>query len=211
MHVSRKWLVLSTLVAVLAAASEAQPLAATIDATRTGQPITKLMFGGFMEPATTQVWAEMLSDRKFLGEINSKPAAAPAGGFGRRGPQRRWMPVGADEFVTMDREKAYVGEWSPLIRLETATPHGISQAGIVLRAGCSYTGRVALAGGAGAKVEVTLVWGPNPSDRQTIGMPALTATYAKIALKFTARADTTQGRLEIAGTGAARFTSEPFR
>ena len=26
-----------------------------------------------MEPATTQVWAEMLTDRKFLNEINSKP------------------------------------------------------------------------------------------------------------------------------------------
>ena len=86
MHVSRQWLVLSTLVAVLAAASEAQPLAATIDATRTGQPITKLMFGGFMEPATTQVWAEMLSDRKFLRRDQFKA--------GRRAGWRVW-PKGA--------------------------------------------------------------------------------------------------------------------
>lgn len=60
----------------------AQPMAAGIDATRTAQPITKLVFGGFMEPATTRVWAEMLYDRKFFNEINSKtqPAAPSDGG-----------------------------------------------------------------------------------------------------------------------------------
>jgi alpha-L-arabinofuranosidase len=204
MH-SRQLFFMLSLATVLTGTSAAQPVAATIDATRTGQAITKLMFGGFMEPATTQVWAEILSDRKFFNEINSKPAAAPTGGFGRRGPQRRWTPVGADEFVTMDRKSAYVGEWSPAIRLEPATLHGISQSGITLRAGCSYTGRVVLAGGTGAKVEVSLVWGPNPGDRQTIAVPALSAGYAKIPLKFTAKADTADGRLEITGTGSGTF------
>jgi alpha-L-arabinofuranosidase len=187
------------------AAAIAQPVTATIDATRTGQPITRLMFGGFMEPATTQVWAEMLSDRKFLNEINSKPAAVPTGGFGRRGPQRRWMPVGADAFVVMDRKNAYVGEWSPLVKLEGATPHGISQTGLVLRAGRAYTGRLTLAGSAGAKVNVSLVWGPNPADRETISVPTLGANYAKTLLKFIPKADTNEGRLEIAGTGSGDF------
>jgi alpha-L-arabinofuranosidase len=105
----------------------AQPVGATIDATRTGQPITKLIFGGFMEPAATGVWSEMLSDRKFFNEITSTPPpAAGRGGFGMRGPQRRWMPVGADSFVVMDKKDPYVGEWTPLVRLEAATPHGIS-------------------------------------------------------------------------------------
>jgi len=205
MHSSRQWFLISTLVTVLTGTSAAQPVAATIDATRTGQPITKLMFGGFMEPATTQVWAEMLSDRKFFIEIDSKPATAPAGGFGRRGPQRRWMPVGGDEFVVMDRKHSYVGEWSPVIRLEMATPHGISQSGITLRAGRAYSGRVVLAASAGAKVEVTLAWGPNPGDRQTIGIPALTTSYAKFPLKFTAKADTNEGLFEIVGTGNGAF------
>src|ERR1051325_5808620 len=80
----------AVLIAILAGASSAQPVPVTIDTTRTGLPITKLMFGGFMEPATTQLWAEMLADRKFFNEINSKPAPASTGGFGRRGPQRRW-------------------------------------------------------------------------------------------------------------------------
>jgi len=205
MHRSRHLFLAATLVAVLSRTTPAQPVAVTIDATRTGPPITKLMFGGFMEPATTQVWAEMLSDRKFFNEINSKPAAAPAGMFGRRGPQRRWMPVGGDEFVVMDSKNPYVGEWSPLIRLEGATPHGVSQSGLPLRAGRAYTGRVILAGTSGAKVDVTLIWGTNPGDRETVRIRTLTANYAKLPIKFTARADTNEGRFEIVGSGAGAF------
>ena len=92
MHGRRQSFAITVLAAILGGASAAQPVSVAVDATRTGHPITKLMFGGFMEPATTQVWAEMLSDRKFFNEINSKSAPAATGGFGRRGPQRRWMP-----------------------------------------------------------------------------------------------------------------------
>jgi len=142
MHSTKQWFLISILVALLAGIAAAQPVAAAIDAAHTGQPITKLIFGGFMEPATTQVWAEMLSDRKFFNEINSKPAASPAGGFGRRGPQRRWTPVGADEFVAMDSKNAYVGERSPRIRLEAATPHGILCAKIEFRKQSKRAGKV---------------------------------------------------------------------
>ena len=190
------------LLVAAAAVAAAQPVTVTVDATRTAPPITTRMFGGFMEPATTQVWAEMLSDRKFLNEINSKPAPVPTGGFGRRGPQRRWMPVGADEFVVMDNKNPYVGEWSPLIRLEAATPHGISQSGLSLREGRNYTGRLILTGSPGAKVEVSLVWGPNPGDRQTIGVRTLASNYTRFPLQFTAKADTTEGRFEIVATGS---------
>jgi len=191
------------LVSGIPALVAAEPVTARIDATRTGAPISRWMFGGFMEPATTRVWAEMLYDRKFFHEINSKPAPPVAtGGFGRRGPLRRWLPVGGDEFIVMDRKQAYVGEWSPSIRLEASTPHGISQTGISLRAGRVYTGRVVLAGAAGQKVDVILVWGSKPEDRQTVRIPAITGSYAKYPLKFTARADTAEGRFEIAATGA---------
>src|SRR5512139_1188629 len=101
-------IVSSTLLALLAGAASAEPVVATIDAGRRAQPITPWVFGGFMEPATTRVWAEMLSDRKFFNRVTSQPdPAARTGGFGRRGPQRRWLPVGPDEFVTMDKAKAY--------------------------------------------------------------------------------------------------------
>jgi alpha-N-arabinofuranosidase len=98
-----------------------------------------------------------------------------------------------------------VGERSPRIRLEAATPHGISQSGITLRAGRAYTGRVVMAGSPGAKVDVTLIWGPNAEDRQTINIPTLTANYARFPLKFTAKTDTSEGRFEIVGSGSGTF------
>ena len=98
-----------------------------------------------------------------------------------------------------------MGEWSPLVRLEGTTPHGISQSGLTLRAGRAYTGRVALAGTPGAAVSISLIWGPNPGDRQTVSVRTLTGRYAKVPLAFTARADTSDGRLEIAGPAPARF------
>ncbi len=173
-----------------------------IDASRTAQPISRLTFGGFMEPATTRVWAEMLYDRKFFFAINSKPLPAPTTGFGRRFPQRRWLPVGEDRFVTMDGKAAYVGEWSPRVELDASAARGISQSGIVLRAGRAYTGRVVLAGGTGVKVDVSLVWGPKPEDRQTVHISAVLASYVKYPLKFTAKADVRDGRFEIVATGS---------
>jgi alpha-N-arabinofuranosidase len=207
MHRYRQWWVASSLLILFpAGTAAAQPVAVTIDATRTGPPITRWVFGGFMEPATSSVWAEMLSDRKFFNRITSQPdPASVTGGFGRRGPQRRWLPVGPDAFVVMDETNAYVGAWSPLVRLEAASPHGISQSGLALRAGRAYTGRVALAGSPGARVSISLVWGPNPGDRQAIDAPMLTARYAKFPLKFTAQADTHDGRFEIVGTGTGTF------
>jgi len=202
----RRLSVASFTLVLLAGTSAAEPVAARIDAARTGAPITPLVFGGFMEPATTRVWAEMLADRKFFNRVTSQPdPAAVTGGFGRRGPQPRWLPIGPDDSVVMDRAIAFVGEWSPLVRLEADVPHGIGQAGLALRAGRAYTGRVALAGSPGAKVSVSLAWGPGPGDRQTIPVPALGAGYATYPLKFTAGADTTDGRLEVVGTGSGTF------
>jgi len=105
----------------------------------------------------------------------------------------------------MDKKSPYVGEWSPLVRLEAGMPHGISQSRIVLVRGRTYTGRVILAGTPGSKVNVSLVWGPNAEDRQTITIDRLTTAYARFPLKFTPRSDSNEGRFEIAGTGQGSF------
>jgi alpha-N-arabinofuranosidase len=206
MHRPGQWIAPSILVVLLAGTAAAEPVTATIDASRTGPPITPLVFGGFMEPATTGVWAEMLTDRKFFNRVTSEPdPTAVTGGFGRWRSQPRWLPVGPDAFVLMDREGAYVGQWDPLVRLEADTPHGISQSGLALRGGRTYVGRVALAGSPGARVSVSLVWGPGPGDRQTIDLPLLTPGYARFPFELTAQADTGDGRLEIVGTGTGSF------
>ena len=59
------------------------------------------------------IWAEMLDDRKFYFPINSHPPAEPSGPTWRRVTLRHWVPIGADEFVTMDADHPYVGEHTP--------------------------------------------------------------------------------------------------
>jgi len=80
-------------------AVHAENLQVTIDAARSGQPITPLIFGGYMEPATTRVWAEMLTDRKFANAITSAAPAAPANSFFRRFLGEPFKPVGPDGTV----------------------------------------------------------------------------------------------------------------
>ena len=46
----------------------------------------------------------------------------------------------------MDRRDPYVGEHTPLIRLAGDAARGIRQAGLAVRKGKAYTGRIVLAG-----------------------------------------------------------------
>lgn len=195
---------IAALAVILSATAEAQPVAATIDISHPGHPITRRMFGGFMEPATTGVWAEMLTDRKFFNEITSQAPPAPSGWLSFMGAQRRWKPIGADSFVIMDKNNPYVGEWTPVIKLE-GTPHGIGQSGISVAGGRAYTGRIVLAGTPGARIAVSLIWGPNAGDRQTVSINTVTSNYTRFPLKFTAKADSNDARFEIVGTGSGSF------
>jgi len=196
-------------VSFFASSGSAQPVTMTVDATKTGAPISPYMYGFFTElhEANNEggFWAEMLGDRKFFNPVNSGKDREPTPGRRPRPRGPRFRPLGPDEFVTMDRQKVYVGEHSPMVKLEAATPHGIQEAGLGLRKGRKYSGRVIVAADPGAEVKVSLVWGPNPGDRQTIPIKPLRTEYARFPLSFTAGADTDDARLEIVGTGKGTF------
>jgi alpha-L-arabinofuranosidase len=178
---------------------------AAIDASRIGAPINPMIFGGYMEPATTRVWAEMLTDRKFLNPIADVPAAAPSNPIARRFAGEPFRPVGSAGTVEMDSVKAFVGAHSPRVKLAGSEPRGIQQSGLRLHNGKSYVGRVWLAGDTGAKIVVRLVWGTGANESQTIAIAPLTSAYRKFPLKFTALADSANARLEIVGTGSGTF------
>ncbi|MEO8597293.1 MAG: alpha-N-arabinofuranosidase [Candidatus Solibacter sp.] len=190
-------------------------VAVSIDVTKTAPPINPYLYGQFIEHIGDLVnhgmWAEQLDDRKFYYEINSKPAAQPAGrggggGGGRGGrPTAQWRPIGPDEAVVMDKVKPYVGKQSPKITLAGAEARGIRQSGVAVRKGKAYTGRVILNAAPGAKITVSLVWGTGPADRQTLPVAGVTAAWAKYPLKFMAGADNNAATLEIAGTGQGSF------
>lgn len=190
--------------------AQTRPVNAVIDASKTSAPISKYIYGQFLEHGgnivNEGVWAEMLEDRKFFHPITSKPPEEPpVPAWRRRGPPRRWAPIGGDEVVTMDTSKPYTGDHTPLIKVHKQEPHGFQQSGLAVLKGKWYTGRIVLAGSPGAAVKVTLIWGKEAGARQTVAIPALGAAYRKFPLKFQSQGDSDEAVLEIAGTGTGEF------
>jgi alpha-N-arabinofuranosidase len=178
----------------------------TIDASKSGGPVNPMVFGGYMEPATTNVWAEMLTDRKFANPItDAAPSPVPTNSFFRRFLGEPFKPVGPAGTVAMDTVLPFVGKHSPFVKLEGSEPRGIQQSKLRVGRGKTYEGRIYLAGDAGAKVVVRLVWGTGAGDSQTVTIPSLSPEYKKFPLKFTAASDTEDARLEILGTGSGTF------
>jgi len=105
----------------------------------------------------------------------------------------------------MDKDHPFVGDQSPSVTLDGATPRGIRQAGFSLVSGKEYTGRIYLRGTPGAKVTVSLVWGTGPEDKQTLSFSGLNGEYKKLPLRFTSKANSSDAALEIVGTGNGSF------
>jgi len=123
---------------------QARTVNGTIDVSKTGAPISKNIYGQFLEHGgdivNTGVWSEMLVDRKFFYPVaTSAPTPPPvvgnAGGNPRfnRKPTRWWAPIGGEDVVTMDTNSPYTGDHTPLVKLDAKEPHGFSQSGIAVR------------------------------------------------------------------------------
>lgn len=185
-------------------ASPAGNIEVEVDAAKAGEPITPLIFGGYMEPATTRVWAEMLTDRKFANRITNAPAAS-VNPFFRRFFGEPWRPIAAEETVEMDTERPFVGTQSPRVRLDGSEARGLQQGGLRVRGGTSYEGRIYLKADPGVKVDVRLVWGTGAGDAQSIPISSLSNEYQKFPLKFTPANDSEEARLEVVGSGSGTF------
>jgi len=188
----------------------------SIDANQTGAPISKNIYGQFLEHGgdivNSGIWAELIADRKFYYPVSTVAPKTPAlMGNGQGNPRHReiptrwWAPIGGDDVVTMDHTAPYTGDQTPLVRVDGKQRHGTGEGGIVVRAGKAYTGRIVLAGSPTAAVQVTLIWGDSPADRQTITISTLGPAYRKFPLHFTAKADNDNARIEITGTGSGSF------
>jgi alpha-N-arabinofuranosidase len=192
----------------LRAAAATAAIAGTVNASKTGHPIADYIYGGFIEHIGNLInysyWAEVLDDRKFFYPIDSKPVAVPEGPMRRMmPPPNKWRPISADADVTMDTTAPYVGEHSPLVHLAGTAARGIAQSDLALSKK-DYVGRVVIAAESGAELSVTLIWGKGAQERQTVKVTAGKA-WTKIPLKFTCKAATTKGRLEITGKGTGTF------
>ena len=183
-------IVFAIVVASLLAAPATRAAEITLDATTTGAPISKYIYGQFIEHLGRciygGIWAEMLEDRKFF--------------YAPGAPESPWKPLGQ---VDMRTENAYVGEHTPRA---TGKDSGLQQSGLGLVNGARYTGRIALAGSPdAAPIAITLRWGDAPADAQTITLPAISAEFAKYPLEFSAGAATDNAELSIVVQGAGHL------
>lgn len=202
----------SLTVAASTAAWAATPVRVAIDGASRAAPVTKYEYGMFIEPigglVARTLWAEMLDDRKFYYPVVTpaldKPP--PLNAEGRPGVSyRKWRPIGGDGAVSMDTKAPYVGAQSPVVAVDPTVRKGFSQSGIGLAKDRRYDGYLLLAGDPGAKVDVALVWGAGPNDRQVIALPAPGGDWRRADISFTPSADATDARLEITGLGSGSF------
>jgi len=187
--------------------TKVNPINVNIDISKMYDPINKFIYGQFIENLANWfeggLWSEMLGDRKFFYPVNNSPKLNPPNS--RSKILGRWRPVGPEQFVTMDSTETFVGKYSPRIHTSDNATRGIQQTGLPLVKGKSYTGHIILAGDPGVNVTISLVWGENPDDRQSLQINTLTNDYLKYPSSFTSNADTKDGRIEITGKGKGSF------
>jgi len=188
-------------------AADARSVRVTIDGAQTGAPISPYVYGTFIEHQGRGIyggiWAEMLQDRKFYYPVNYY---FPWGYDRHKSP---WYANAPDTVVIMEESRAYVGNHSPQVFIDSPQPRGIVQGGLGLRAGQKYTGYVILAATGDVQAEVALVWGAGEDDRQTVSLGSVGEDYAKFPIAFTAGGDTDEGRLEILGRGQGQLFIGP--
>jgi len=186
--------------------------AATIHAAVAKEPISKYIYGQFIEHLGRciygGIWAEMLEDRKFYYAVKS--GRAPWGKTGSGASVLRgspWEIVGGEDTVRMVRDGSYVGEHTPEVQLPgDGERRGIAQNDLALIEGKEYTGRIVIAGSSeAAPIEVSLIWGKGKKARQTVTVEKIGREFRKAPLRFKAGATTDNGRLEIVGRGQGSF------
>ena len=94
---------------------------AAIDASKTSAPISKYIYGQFLEHiggiVNNNIWAEMLDDRKFYYPINSHPPAQPAGPSTDASLCATGCRSVTDQFISMDTDHPYTGDHTPSVKL----------------------------------------------------------------------------------------------
>ncbi len=180
------------------------PLKATIHADQTGEPISPLIYGQFIEHLGRciygGIWAEMLEDRKFYYPVTGRydPYQGDMGGRFPVVGASPWEIVGDAAGVTMVTEDALVGKHAPRIAAGVA----IRQNDLGVVAGKSYVGYAWLkAAEDKTVVDVSLVWGDGQQDRQTVRIAGVGSEYAKYPVEFQAKTSTDKARLELRVSG----------
>jgi len=175
----------------------------TIDLAKTREPISKFIYGQFIEHLGRciygGIWAEMLEDRKFYFPITSDYRPYGGGGITEDRPfpivsASPWQITGSAEAVRMVEQDSFVGEHTPLIDAGS----GIEQHGLGLIKNKEYQGYLWVkADKQFADVNVSLIWGAGGGNRDSASFRVVADRYIKFPFQFTAGANTNEGSLGI--------------
>jgi alpha-N-arabinofuranosidase len=178
--------------------------AVTVDAGKTGEPISKFVYGQFIEHLGRciygGIWAEMLEDRKFYFHItaNYDPYRGTRN-VSKDSPfavvgSSPWQIIGPADSVSMVEEDSFVGEHTPLIK----PGGGIRQLDLGLVKNKKYVGYIYLKPQRQhTNVSISLLWGDKPNQQESVQTLVVADDYGKYPFEFTAGADTVKGKLEI--------------
>jgi len=156
-----------------------------IDAIDRGKPISKYIYGQFIEHLGRciygGIWAEMLEDRKFFYPVGGRQSA--------------WETIGSTTGVVMEKTGSFVGEHTPLVHMAG----GMRQRHLGILDQNQYIGHIWIKphGEEGTNVEVSLVWGKDPKQRQSEYFTVNANRYIECPLSFTAGASTDEAMLEV--------------
>jgi len=186
-------------VVILAGAFEApvavgQQHSVTIDAGKTGEPISKFVYGQFIEHLGRciygGIWAEMLEDRKFYFPITAEydpyrgtRAVSKDSPFAVVGASP-WQIIGSADSVSMVKEDSFVGEHTPLIK----PGGGIRQLDLGLVKNKKYTGYIYIKPFQRqiTNVSVSLHWGDETEQQNSVQTLVVANNYGKYPFEFTA-------------------------
>jgi alpha-N-arabinofuranosidase len=182
------------------------------------------------------IWAEMLQDRKFYSSVDevaaggrSNTVSSPWKSVGGEGvitmvtegtfieklhtPQVNLGEGGTPKGIIQSKDTpAGKVEADRVARLTKEGAKEIPDLGpgLGIVKGKGYAGYVILAGDkSAAPIEVSLIWGDGPKDRQTFTIKSITKDYKKYNIKFKAGATTDSASFQIVGKGKGKFKIGP--
>jgi alpha-L-arabinofuranosidase len=192
------------------------PGAVIIDASKTGAPIEKYIYGQFTEHLGRCIygglWAEMLDDRKFYHPVKYEfnPWAQDSDKFWNTGPYTYlkgspWEMVGASTSIKMDKQFPYAGEQSVKVMLAgNGSEAGIKQARLAVVGNKKYNGYVILSGQATAAPVTIRLTSPGGISL-SYQIPEITPGYKSYPFEFTPAVSSDSVTLEIVSNGKGSF------
>ncbi len=192
---------LVTIVGISKIASRQEPkfsgATVTVNLNQTKAPIQKYIYGQFIEHLGRSIyggiWAEMLLDRKFYFPITDEysPWAMAtetfwAGGSTLEYPflaKSPWQIVGSAGNLIMDANNPYVGEHTPVIKVN-GEKTGIKQNELSVLAGRKYVGRVVLAGEK-SLLPISIQLSIPDGKTKTITLEDISSEYQTYPFEFT--------------------------